>query len=216
MKFIHPLIYFLDEDLQKSAQMLTNKYLDYNIKNCCQVLVCSLLYIVGIRNKRVCQYYFSKERKRDSLDKYFPTWPLKEPPKFVKYNSQESRWCRKCKNHYDVILNYLEELFNEYNFRYRKDHSLYDMLDFLKMEQYHINIRMGIKVIYIEDLKIVLPWKNLPLKYRKHNIIEGYKEYYKSIIIDPFVEYSYSQRSIPEFLFKGNDINEIYGSPSII
>jgi hypothetical protein len=35
MKFIQPLILFLDEDLEKSSQMLSNKYLDTNIKNCC-------------------------------------------------------------------------------------------------------------------------------------------------------------------------------------
>ena len=216
MKFVQPLIFFLDEDLKKSSQMLTNKYLDMNIKNCCQVLVCSLLYIVGIRNKRACKYYFSKENKKESLHKFFPTWPLKEAPKFIKYNSQEAKWCRKCKNHYDVILKYFEELLNEYSFRFNHDHNLYEMFDFLSMEQFHISINLGIPVVFIKDLKIILPWKNLPLKYRKRNIIEGYKAYYKSILIDPFFEYENSKRSIPEYLFEGNEIEETYSSPSIV
>jgi hypothetical protein len=216
VKFVRPLIFFLDEDLHKSAQMLTNKYLETNIKNCCQVLVCSLLHMVGIRNKKACKYYFSKENKRESLQKFFPTWPLKESPKFVKYNSEESRWCRKCKNHYDVILNYLEELLNEYSFRFGHDHDLYEMLDFLKMEQYHISLRMGIHVVYVKNLKIVLPWKNLPLKFRKRDIIAGYKAYYKSILIDPFFEYERSKRSIPEYIFDGNCIEEVHQSPSIV
>lgn len=171
-------------------------------------MVCSLLYMVGIRNKKACKYYFCKERKYESLQNYFPQWPMKESPKFVKYNSQESKWCRKCKNHYDVILLYFEKLLDEYAFRFGKDHVLYEMLDFLKMEQYFISLRFGIKVIHINDLKIVLPWKSLPLKFRKKDIIEGYKQYYKSIIIDPLFEYEYSKRDIPEYLLEGNEIDE--------
>jgi len=35
MKFINPLIFFLDENPDESAKMLSNKYLDLNISNCC-------------------------------------------------------------------------------------------------------------------------------------------------------------------------------------
>jgi hypothetical protein len=216
MKFIQPLIIFLDEDLNKSSQMLTNKHLDTNIKNCCQILMCSLYYMVGIRNKKIHKYYFCKERYRDSLNNFFTNYPLNEKPKFVKYNSQESKWCRKCKNHYDIIINYFECLLNEYSFRYGKDHDLYEMLDFLKMEPFNITLRFGYNMPYIQNLKIVLPWKNLPLYHRKKNIIDGYKSYYKHIIIDPLFEYSYSKRDIPEFLLDGNDINEFLHTDEFI
>ena len=171
-------------------------------------MICSLLYMVGIRNKKACKFYFSKDRKTESLQKFFPEWTLKEAPKFVKYNSPESKWCRQCKNHYDVILTYFEKLLIEYSYRYGRDHELYDMLYFLKMEHYFLSLRFGYSIGYINGLKIHLPWKNLPLKYRKKDIIEGYRQYYKNLIIDPFFEYDGSKRDIPEFLFDGNNINE--------
>jgi hypothetical protein len=105
-------------------------------------------------------------------------------------------------------VNYFEYLLNEYSYRFGKEHELYDMLDFLKMELFHITIRFGYNIPYIENLKIILPWKSLPIKFRRKNIIDGYKQYYKHIIIDPLFEYSYSKRDIPEFLFEGNNIDE--------
>lgn len=203
MKFSHPLIFFLDDDLMVSAKNLSDKFLDYNIKNASQILVCSLLYMVGIRNKKICKYYFCKERKTDSLMKFFPNWPLDEAPKFVKYNSEESKWCRKCKNHYDIILKYLGFMMEEFSRRFGKEHELYELYDFLRMAPYEISIRTGIKVIYIQNLKIILPWKNLPLKFRKKNIIEGYRIYYKSLIFDPYFEYESSNTDIPPWLLKG-------------
>lgn len=208
MKFQKPLILFLDENLEKSSQMLSNAHLDSNIKNCCQILMCSLFYVVGIRSKKMHSYYFSKDRYEESTRRFFSNYPFKQKPKFVKYNSQEAKWCRKCKNHYDVISEYLEKLFNEYSYRFGYDHELYEMLDFLKMEPFYITLNHGYTYPFVENLKIQLPWKSLPLKFRKKDIIEGYKQYYKHIIIDPLFEYENSKRDIPEYLFEGNELNE--------
>jgi hypothetical protein len=202
MRFIHPIILFLDEDLQKSAQFLTNRFLSLNIKNCCQVLVCSLLYNVGIRSKRFCDYYFCNDRKEESIRKFFPTWPLKKPPSFVSYNSQEAKWCRKCQNHFEVILNYFEFLLDEYGFRYGHDHELYDMLYFMKIAPMDCSIRTGVRLVYVQNLKIVLPWKNLPIRFRKRDIIEGYRNYYCTQIVDPMLDYENSKRDIPDFILK--------------
>lgn len=204
MRFIHPIILFLDDDLNKSAQYLTNRFLNINIKNCCQILVCSLLYDVGIRSNRFCKYYFCRERKSESIQKFFPNWPLKEPPKFVNYNSQEAKWCRKCQNHFEVILRYFECLLDEYSFRYGHDHELYEMFDFMRLAPMECGLRTGVKLFYIHNLKIVLPWKNLPIKFRRKDIIEGYRNYYCSQIVDPIMEYGNSKRGVPDFVIKNH------------
>lgn len=213
MRFFHPLILFLDEDTAVSASYLSERFLLDNIKNTCQVLICANLYMVGIRNKKICKWLFSKERKSESLNKYFMNWPLKTPPSFVKYTSEESKWCRKCKNHYDVVLDYFEALLNEYTYRHCKDHPLYEMLDYLKTIQYENSVRLGLKVVYVPNLKICLPWKNLPLKYRKKDVIKGYREYYKSLIYNPYEEYSMTKRDIPDFVLEGRDIGEFSPTP---
>jgi len=213
MRFFHPLILFLDEKPEISASYLSERFLSSNIKNTCQVLVCSILYSLGIRNKKACKYYFSKENKRESIMKFFPDWPMKDSPKFTSYNSAESKWCRKCKNHYDIVLAHFEAALNEYSFRHGKDHELYEMLDFLKMCPYDISVRLGYRVIYIKDLKIVLPWKNLPLKYRKKDIIEGYRQYYSSQIFNPYKEYAMTKRDIPDFILKGRNSDEFQSTP---
>lgn len=209
MRFsVKPLIIFLDEDPVKSSWVLSTRFIDYNIRNCVQVLVCANLYMVGIRNRKACSYYFGKERKTESLQRFFPNWPMKKPPSFVKYTSQESRWCRKCKNHYDVILGYLGALLEEFAFRRGVEHELQDMYDFLQTIQFENSLRLGIKVVFVKGLKVVLPWKNLPLKYRKKDIIEGYRKYYKSLIIDPFYEYRDSKRDIPEWLLDNGGLED--------
>lgn len=210
MRFITPNILFLDEDMEKSAQSLANRFIEKQIKNCSQILVCSLLYNVGIRSRKAHKYYFSKEHKKESLNKFFPDWTEKEAPKFLFYTSPEAKWCRMCKNHYDVILEYLRHLHNEYEYRFNKEHPLYDLYDFLKLEPVKLSLRTGVRVVYVDNLKIVLPWKNLPLQYRKKNIVEGYRMYYKNQLMDIGFEYDNSKRDIPEWLFeKVNDPNEI-------
>ena len=206
MKFIHPNIIFLDTNLDLSAQYLTNKHLDNCIKSCNDVLLSSLFYMIGIRSKKFHKFYFSGDKRKESMDKWFPTYPLKSGPAFIKYNSQEARWCRKCKNHYDYILRYFESLLNEYAYRFHNDHKLYEMLDFFKMIMYEISVKYGIRVVYIRDLKITLPWKSLPVRYRKKNIIEGYRAYYVHQIFDPIGDYMGSSRNVPEFFKLDNDI----------
>lgn len=204
---IHPIILFLDEDFSKSAQYLTNKYLFANIKNCCQVLICAIFYNVGIRSKRIYKYYFSKERKTESLKKFFPNWPLKNIPNFVYYNSQEAKWCRKCQNHFDVILKYFEKLLDEYLYRFGHEHYFREILEFMQIAPMEYTLKFGIRILYIDNLKIVLPWKNLPVKYRKRDIIDGYRSYYNSQILNPISDFEKTKRDVPDFVVKNNILN---------
>ena len=74
------------------------------------------------------------------------------------------------------------------------------------MIMYEISVKYGIRVVYIKDLKIILPWKSLPVKYRKKNIIEGYRAYYVHQVFDPIGDYMGSSRNVPEFFKLDNDI----------
>ena len=48
--------------------------------------------------------------------------------------------------------------------------------------------------------KIVLEWKSIPTRYRKKDIIEGYRSLFLSKIENPFETYAMSKRDVPTFV----------------
>ena len=192
-KFLKPNILFLDDDLEKSSQYLNNKNLSRNIRNVAQVILAILFYYKGIRSDRIFRYYFSKDNKTESIDRFLPTYPF-DKISFNKYTSQEAKWGRKCLEHFSYLVTYFECLLNEWMYRFGKDHELYELLDFYKTMMFNMKIpKANIK-------KIVLPYKNLPIRFRKRNLVEGYRKYYRSILVDPMAEYSKTKRDVPSFL----------------
>lgn len=79
-------------------------------------------------------------------------------------------------------------------YRFGKDHELYDLLDFYK------TMAFNTKIPKANIRKIVLPYKNLPIRFRKRNLVEGYRKYYRSIMTDPMTEYVKTKRDVPSFL----------------
>lgn len=71
-----------------------------------------------------------------------------------------------------------------------------------------INLTMtsGIRIPYVELKKITIPWKNLDPKYRKKDIIDGYRMYYRSLIYDPIGQYNDVPRDIPEWIYRKSDL----------
>ena len=206
MKFFHPLVIFLDDDLQRSAKSFNNEFLELNIKHTIQVLFCGLFYFIGIRNKKFHKYYFDKDRKDESLHKWFPGYPYKKVPSFVYYNSPESRWVRKCADHFMYLTEYLGYMLDEFEIRQGKSHPNWELHDFFTQFPIKLNLMAGIRIPYANLKKIVIPWKNLPLQYRKKNIIEGYRRYYRSVIYDPMTAYFGSKCDIPKWLMNDQNV----------
>jgi hypothetical protein len=203
MQYVRPIILFLDEDLKKSARSLTNYFLEKNISSTAQVLMCALFYFTGLRNRTLFKHYVSRERWDDTKFKYFRNYPLKSLPVYTFYNSEESRWCRKCLDHYNYVCDYLDELLAEYEFRFGKPHKEAEMGNFLREEPMSIAVGNGIIIPTLKNKsKFRLPWKNLPPKYRKKDIILGYRKYYSSIILSPLDAFVGSKRDVPDFLQK--------------
>lgn len=201
-----PLLIFLDEDLRKSSQFLTNFHLEHGIRNAIQVLMCSAFYLVGIRNKTMFRHYVCKKRWDDTKFRNFPQYPLDSMPKFSYYNSQESRWCRKCSDHYRLISDYLGFMLDEHWFRYGHEHRLCEMHGFLRTFPMETFVRHGYSMPSLKDKsKLQLPWKNLPVMFRKKDIISGYRKYYRSIIASPLDAFIGTKRDVPEFLLDKTD-----------
>ena len=177
------------------------------IQDSCQILMCCLYYAFGFRTRTVFKYYFSKERWDETRFKYFPNYPLKTIPKYTFYTSPEARWCRKCENHYRYLLKYLGCMLEEYAFRYRKEHKLAEMHPFLSSTPMESALKLGIVMPHLRDKsRMQLPWKNLPIKYRKKNIISGYRLYYKDIVRNPLLAFLGSRRDVPEFLLVNGEL----------
>lgn len=187
-------IWFLDDDLCMSAQYLSNKYLNATINGCFNALVSSRMYYIGIRSVKFYKYYFSKERVFETTDKFFPSWPLPYAPKFKSYDTKTTKWCRMCKEHYDYVKQYLTYCLGEYEYRFGKQHQLDKFLEWDQFDAPTIPIKNA------NLKKLVLPWKCLNPKYRKKDIVEGYRLQYKHLIKDPFGEYSTTRRDIPSWL----------------
>ena len=103
------------------------------------------------------------------MDKFFPIWPLKQKPKFMQYSSKESKWTRKCAEHYEYIKKYMSILLDEYLYRFNKEHGLAKFIEWEEFDAPKLNIPYG------KLSKIVLPWKVIDPQYRKVNIIDGYR-----------------------------------------
>ena len=190
-------IWFLDDDFAKSAQMLNNKHLNKTIDGCYKALVSAYFYAYGIRSKKFYKHYFSKELKQESLDRFFPCWPLKQLPSYAAYNTRTSKWCRKCKEHMDYVTAYMEALCSEYEYRTGKVHSLAKFLEWMLVDAPKIKVPIG-------NLKnIVLEWKVLAPKNRRKCILEGYRLQYKHVLQNDGIKVSdFTKRDIPEWLLE--------------
>ena len=201
MKFLAPIILFLDKDPAASAQALTNYHLETGIKGASQTLLCTLFYLVGIRNRTIFSHYVSTDRWDDTKAKYFPNWPMKAMPRFSYYSSPEAKWCRKCADHYRLVSDYLGEMLDEHEFRTGGEHELRKLYEFLRITPMELGVRYGYKLPSLKDpSKVQLPWKSLPVKFRKKDIIEGYRSYYRSLIISPLDAFLGTKRDVPDFL----------------
>ena len=202
MRFFHPYLVFLSENPSEAARFSDNRILCENLKRTPQILICVLLYVVGIRSKKIHKFLFSKERKGETLRRYFRNWPLKESPQFTLYSSPEARWARQCKNHYDYLVEFLDANLEEFFFRYGTDHPSSILADFLRGALYEIAFTNYIVLPEVKNLKLELPWKNLPLDCRRKNIVEGYRKWYKIGLGDPILAYIGTKRDVPEFLLE--------------
>ena len=188
-------IWFLDEDFAKSAKYLNNKLLNKTIDGCYKALVSVYFYMYGIRSKKFYKYYFSKEHKKESLDRFFPCWPLRQLPSYAAYGTRTSKWCRKCKEHMDYISAYMEALCIEYEYRTGKAHGLHKFLEWMLVDAPKIKMPIG------NLKKIIIEWKVLNPKFRRKNILEGYRLQYKHILQNDGIKISdFTKRDVPEWL----------------
>lgn len=191
-------IWFLDDDLQRSAEFQTNKTLLKSIDGCFQALVCARLYFIGIRTKTFYKHYFSKENSLETKERFFPCWPLKKNPSFQAYTSKTSKWTRMCLEHYEYVRHYLRALLDEYQFRFNKDHGLSKFLDWLDFDAPSLDIpRANLKAVSI-------PWKCLNPRWRRKTLVDGYRLQFVHSFEDddPFKAYAGSCRDIPDFVSK--------------
>lgn len=190
-------IWFLDQDLQRSASFLSDKFLVKNINGCIQALLSVYFYFLGIRNKKFYDYYFNKERKQQTLDKLFPLWPFNKSPSYQQYTSKVSKWCRKCNEHFQYVKQYLEICCNEYQYRFGKQHSAIKLVNWIEYDAKKIPIKNS------NVKNIVLEWKSINPKFRKKDIIQAYRLQYKSIMQNCGIKISdFSRRNIPNWILE--------------
>ena len=194
-KFSNIQIWHLDEDPIVSASYLSNGLLHKSIKGCIQALLATRFYFIGIRNKKFYKYFFNKEHKIGTMDTFFPLWPFEKPPLFSCYDSRQSKWCRKCKEHADYVIRYLEALVLEYEFRFKKKHSGEKFLEWLINDAPRLNIPEG------HLKRVVFEWKCLNPKYRQKNIVNGYREQCKALLQNDGIKIKdFTNRDITSFL----------------
>lgn len=196
---LYPIqIWFLDDDLQKSAEYQTNKTLMKSIDGCYQALVAARLYFIGIRSKTFFKHYFSKVCLKETMDRFFPLWPLKRLPSFQNYSSKTSKWTRMCLEHYEYVRMYLRDLLDEYQFRFKKEHGLAKFLEWMSTDAPPLEIPEA------HLTKISIPWKCLNPKWRRKILVDGYRQQFVHSFEDDdaFKAYQGSCRDIPDFVDK--------------
>jgi len=189
-------IWFLDEDLDVSASYLTDKALEKSVKGCAGALVSTYMHMVGIRSKRMHEQLFSEEHRASTMSRLFPEWPGHHVPSFAAYGKKESKWCRMCHENFDYTAKYLRSLLDERMFRKPKTCCEEDIWSWVMSAIDNVDFP------YSGIDKVVLPWKALEPRWRRTDIIEGYRLQYISQLEDgdPFTAYSTCKRDIPKFI----------------
>ena len=140
---------------------------------------------------------FDDVHKEETLETHFPMWPLKQKPAFAQYTSKESKWTRKCKEHYDYVKQYFSILLDEYMYRFSKEHGLHKLAEWLDFDAPQLSIPTA------KISKVTLPWKSIDVKYRRKNIIDGYRlQFMNSLDAKPDIVFMKTKRDMPDFVQK--------------
>ena len=191
-------IWFLDNDLQKSATYLTDKALLRSIDGCIGALLSTIFYFIGIRSKKFYDYFFSKDNVDATMERFFVDWPFKKKPSFSSYGRKESKWCRACHENFDYCKGYLDILLTEAEYRYCKDSDKRSFLDWIQFDIPKFDFP------YANLKNIILPWKVIDPKFRRIDIIEGYRLQFIDSFEDgdAFKAYGSCKRDIPTFVLE--------------
>lgn len=201
-------IWFLDEDLHKSASYLTDKALLKSINGCVGALMSTYLYMIGIRSKKFYDYFFAKERYKETMDRFFPNWPLNKKPSFAAYNRRESKWCKMCFENWSYAKEYLSILLDEIAYRDGSENENALLLRWIDIDMPHIDLSKA------RISKVVLPWKAIDPRFRRVDVIEGYRLQFMSMFEDndPFRAYGNCRRDIPDFVIRHFNASQSYES----
>lgn len=189
------LIWFLDEDFQKSAEYLTDPALEKTIDGCFCALSCAILYFAGVRTKKVYEHLFSRERRAETVDRLFAGWPFVAPPQMKYWTNRAAKWTRMCREHFDRVKSYFDALLSEYEYRRGRRHRRAALSEWIRSD-------MAVKIPAAGVKSAGLPWKNLKTKYRRRDVVEGYRLQYDDTFVlgDPLQAYMTTPRDVPEFL----------------
>lgn len=200
-------VWFLDNDLSKSAEMLTDKCLIKTIDACIGCIVSTCMYLAGIRSRKFYSYFFSKENIDETMSTKFIGWPLHKKPSFNAYSWVESKWCRMCHENYDLVVNYLSILLDEYTQRHSSMHPSYPALQWAEVNE----ITASFPYASIED--VIFPWKAVDPQFRTEDIVGGYRKQYCATQIedgDAFKAYSKCKRDIPAFVVEAFNLKDAF------
>lgn len=103
-----------------------------------------------------------------------------------------------CREHVKYVLSYMFVLLDEYQYRRSRPHPSSRFADWAEV----VDLPSVLPVS--GQSNIVLPWKSLKMRFRRKDIIEGYRLQYIDTFLwqDPFGAYGGSNRDIPDFVVK--------------
>lgn len=189
-------IWFLDDDLQKSAEFLTDAALKTSISGCFGAMMSAYMHFIGIRSKRFYSYYFGKEHIAETMANLFGAWPSKRRPMLSAYSWKESKWCRSCHENFDYVCQYISILLDEFYYRTKSIHDISSSAEWVKTAIGNVMFP------YAGIENVSLPWKAIEPRFRRVNVIDGYRLQFMSKFEDndPFKAYSKCIRDIPDFV----------------
>lgn len=132
---------------------MTDKALLRSIDGCIGALLSTYFYMIGIRSKKFYNYFFDKAHARETLDRFFPNWPMKKNPSFNAYSRKESKWCKMCGENWRHTLQYLRALLDEIAWRDGSESEKSNILQWIDFDMPKIDLPdAGIS-------NVCLPWK---------------------------------------------------------
>jgi len=103
-----------------------------------------------------------------------------------------------CREHAEYILSYAEILFDERRYRSPKPDSAF------KFTEWARDVRLPEDLPASGQTNLVLPWKSLKTRFRRRDVLEGYRLQYMDTFLwqDPIGAYGCSGRDVPDFVIR--------------
>ena len=217
-------LWILDRNPELSAVYLSDNYLIESLRNATKILLTDVFILHGL-SVSIFKVTLKHRGLDVILDNVFMNNPVYSAVKENKalsayartplFNDFTVKWSRLSGKHLKFVLDFALACNKEYTRRLNQSSKERDILTLIANDSF-LNNKInplgdisGLSSSTLNNFEFELAQQTIPVTYRlktkknnKFDTFSAMREYYKTVIENPFIEYATSKTNIPEFLLE--------------